>query len=253
MIYEALDERGARGFGPRAGLALRWNVVRFEHVWKEYRRGGTVIHALRDINLQVQRGRFCAILGPSGCGKSTLLNLIAGFDIPTEGDVILAGRSTRTFTDAEWTGVRRDLLGMVFQAFYLIPGLTVAENIALPLRLKGEPERVIRERVAEGLESVHLSHRAQHRPNELSGGEQQRTAIARALVHRPLLLLADEPTGNLDSKTAAETISLLRELQSRSGQTVILATHNHVAAQQADYTVVMKNGQLESFYKGDTL
>ncbi|MES4786669.1 MAG: lipoprotein-releasing system ATP-binding protein LolD [Nitrospiraceae bacterium] len=186
-----------------------------------------------------------ALLGPSGCGKSTLLNLIAGFDIPTVGDVVLAGQSTRTFTDVEWTRVRRDVIGMVFQVFYLIPGLTAAENIALPLRLKGEPESVIHERVAEGLQSVHLSHRAQHRPNELSGGEQQRVAIARALVHRPPLLLADEPTGNLDSKNGTEIISLLREMQDQLGQTVIMVTHNHMAAQQADCVLLMKDGQLE--------
>src|SRR5574341_2321558 len=174
------------------------SVVKLAHVFKDYVRGGTVVPALRDVCLHVGKGEFCALMGPSGCGKSTLLNLVAGLDSPTSGEITLAGRSTRNLSDAEWTRLRRDLIGMVFQAFHLVPGLTAGENVALPLLLKGESERNVRGRVARSLETVGMHHREQHRPSELSGGEQQRVAIARALVHQPQLILADEPTGNLD-------------------------------------------------------
>src|SRR5213593_1784254 len=185
-------------------------------------------------------------MGPSGCGKSTLLNLVAGLDFPTSGEVILAGQSTRSLSDAGWTRLRRDVIGMVFQAFHLIPGLTAGENVALPLLLKGEPERSIRGRVAQSLETVGMQHREHHRPSELSGGEQQRVAIARALVHRPELILADEPTGNLDSKSGGEVIVLLRTMSQEFGQTVLLVTHSQDAARQADAVHLMRDGQVES-------
>jgi len=220
-------------------------VVKLDHVYKDYVRGGRAVPALRDVCLHVGKGEFCALMGPSGCGKSTLLNLVAGLDFPTSGEVILAGQSTRSLSDAGWTRLRRDVIGMVFQAFHLIPGLTAGENVALPLLLKGEPERSIRGRVAQSLETVGMQHREQHRPSELSGGEQQRVAIARALVHRPQLILADEPTGNLDSHSGAEIISLLRSLPQQFGHTVILATHSRTAAQQADLVHVMQDGRLD--------
>jgi putative ABC transport system ATP-binding protein len=221
------------------------NVVQLKSVSKEYVRGKTVVRALSDVSLCVSDGEFCALVGPSGCGKSTLLTLVAGFDAPSSGEVIVAGRSTETFTDGQWTQVRRELIGMVFQAFHLIPGLTAAENIALPLLLKGEAGANIHHRVSESLEWVGLSHRKGHKPGELSGGEQQRVAVARALVHRPRLILADEPTGNLDSKNGAHIVALLRSLPAQSGQTVIMATHSKVAAQQADRVHVMADGRVD--------
>jgi ABC-type lipoprotein export system ATPase subunit len=200
---------------------------------------------LSDITLCVPDGQFCAIVGPSGCGKSTLLTLMAGFDVPSSGEIVLDGRSTKTFTDADWTAARRRLIGVVFQAFYLVPGLTAHENIALPLRLQGEAEAEIRRRADEALELVALGHRRHHRMNELSGGEQQRVAIARALIHRPRLILADEPTGNLDSKTGESILALLQSLRRRFGHTIVMATHSSTAAQQAERVVFMEDGRLQ--------
>ncbi len=220
-------------------------MVKLDHIYKEYQRGRAVVHALRDICLDVSKGEFCALMGPSGCGKSTLLNLIAGLDAPTAGTIFLNGRSTQGFSDADWTRLRREFIGMVFQSFHLLPGLTAGDNVALPLLLGHRTGSTVRARVAECLEAVGMSHREAHRPNELSGGEQQRVAIARALVHRPHLILADEPTGNLDSKNGAEIIALLRSLPQRFGQTVLLATHSQEAAQQADRVHRMKDGRLQ--------
>lgn len=220
-------------------------MVRLDHVRKEYLRGSTVVAALRDVSLEVFKGEFCALMGPSGCGKSTLLNLIAGLDHPTSGTVFLDGHSTEHFSDTDWTTLRRESIGLVFQAFHLIPGLTAGENVAIPLLLAGAEERIVRDRVAVSLEMVAMDRRAGHRPGELSGGEQQRVAIARALVHNPRLVLADEPTGNLDSKSGAEIIALLRALPQRGGQTVILATHSREAALMADRLCLMKDGSLQ--------
>ncbi len=220
-------------------------MVKLDHVSKEYQRGRAVVPALRDVSLDVSKGEFCALMGPSGCGKSTLLNLIAGLDAPTAGTIFLDGRSTRDFSDVDWTRLRREFIGMVFQSFHLLPGLAAGENVALPLLLGGADGRAVRTRVAECLEAVNLSHRERHKPSELSGGEQQRVAIARALVHHPQLILADEPTGNLDSRNGEEIIALLKSLPKRFGQTVLLATHSQEAAQQADRVRVMKDGQLQ--------
>jgi putative ABC transport system ATP-binding protein len=193
--------------------------------------------------LEVAKGEFLAIMGPSGSGKSTLLNLIGGLDRPTEGDVVIDGCSTRRFTEADWTQLRRERIGVVFQFFNLLPGLTARENVALPLLLRGEadPEK----RAEECLAAVGLVHRGEHRPSELSGGEQQRVAVARALVHRPTLLLADEPTGNLDSKVGREIIQLIRTLARQGGQTVILATHSRSVAEEMDRVVLMRDGSVD--------
>ncbi len=220
-------------------------VITLRHVTKDYLRGGVVVSALRGVSLHVPPGEFCALMGPSGCGKSTLLNVVAGLDMPTSGDVILENRSSREFSDADWTRLRRELIGMVFQSFHLIPGLTAEENVALPLLLKGEHGKTVHGRVAESLGVVGLQHRARHRPSALSGGEQQRLAIARALVHRPRLILADEPTGNLDSQQGAEIIGLLKRLQRDFGQTILLVTHSQAAAQEADRRLVLRDGQLQ--------
>ena len=204
-----------------------------------------MVSALRGVNLHIPQGEFCALMGPSGCGKSTLLNVVAGLDVPTSGEVILEGRGSRAFSDAEWTRLRREVIGMVFQSFHLIPGLTAEENVALPLLLKGEHGHAVHGRITESLEVVGMRDRARHRPSELSGGEQQRVAIARALVHRPRLILADEPTGNLDSHQGAEIIGLLKRLQREFGQTILLVTHSQVAAQEADRRHVLRDGELQ--------
>lgn len=203
-----------------------------------------MVHALRGVTLHIAKGEFCALMGPSGCGKSTLLNLVAGLDVPTSGDIILEGRSVRGFSDSEWTAVRRGVIGMVFQAFHLIPGLTTEENVALPLLLKGQQGKNVQDLVRESLEVVGMEARAQHRPSELSGGEQQRVAIARALINRPRLILADEPTGNLDSRQGAEVMALLNRLRRDFGCTILLVTHSQAAAQEADRLHVLRDGHL---------
>ncbi len=221
-------------------------MVTLRRLSKTYSRGGATIAALHDVDLDIQQGEFCAFVGPSGCGKSTLLNLIAGLDSPTSGDMVLDGQDTGTFTNFEWTRVRREVIGIVFQAFHLVHGLTAEENIALPLMLRGEPSQAIQKRVNDMLEMVEMSHRRHHRPAEMSGGEQQRIAIARALAHRPRLLLADEPTGNIDSHQGAEIMMLIRTLATAGGQTVLLVTHSDQAAQAADYVWRMQDGRLVS-------
>ena len=170
-------------------------IVAFRHVCKEYVRGRSRVLALQNVNMEIPQGEFCALMGPSGAGKSTFLNLIAGLDSPTSGDILLEGKNVSDFDDKKWTLVRREWIGIVFQAFHLVPGLTATENVALPLRLQGISDKTIRSNVKQMLNLVGLEKRADHRPNELSGGEQQRVAIARAFAHKPRLILADEPTG----------------------------------------------------------
>ena len=218
-------------------------MVRLEGVSKVYQRGASTIRAVQGVSLEVAKGEFLAVMGPSGSGKSTLLNLIGGLDRPTEGDVILDGRSTRGFTESDWTRLRRERIGIVFQFFNLLPGLTARENVALPLLLRGDPDP--ENRVEECLAAVGLAHRGEHRPSELSGGEQQRVAVARALVHQPALLLADEPTGNLDSKVGREIVQLIKTLARQGGQTVVLATHSRSAAAEADRILLMRDGSVD--------
>lgn len=219
-------------------------MVRLDQVSKVYERGGDRITGLDRVTVEVAQGDFCAFIGPSGCGKSTLLNLVAGLDVPTSGDLLLGGKSTSRFTSDDWTRIRQDMVGIVFQSFHLIPGLTAAENVAVPLLLRGERGASVQVRVEEMLELVSMSGRRQHRPSELSGGEQQRVAIARAIVHQPQIVLADEPTGNLDSHHGEEILLLLRSLVQRFHQTILLVTHSAAAAAAADYVWAMKDGQL---------
>ncbi|MEK6548749.1 MAG: ABC transporter ATP-binding protein [Nitrospirota bacterium] len=218
-------------------------MVRLEGVSRVYQRGASIIRAVQGISLEVARGEFLAVMGPSGSGKSTLLNLIGGLDRPTEGDILIEGRSTRGLTETEWTTLRRERIGVVFQFFNLLPGLTARENVALPLLLRGDADPA--KRVEECLAAVGLAHRGEHRPSELSGGEQQRVALARALAHRPALLLADEPTGNLDSKVGREIVRLIKALARQGGQTVVLATHSRDAAAEADRVLIMRDGAVE--------
>jgi len=209
--------------------------------------GETSIRAVDDVSLAVPTGEFLALLGSSGSGKSTLLNLMAGLDRPTSGAIVAGGRNLATLSSAELARYRRETVGMVFQSFNLLPRMTLEENVELPLRL-AEVERAERAaRVREALEHVRLTKRTGHRPSELSGGEQQRTAIARALVNRPKILLADEPTGNLDSATGEAILTLLRELQSRLGMTIVMVTHERPLAERfADRLATMGDGKLLS-------
>jgi len=212
---------------------------------RHYRMGGSVIRAADGVSLEIQRGEFVALLGASGSGKSTLLNLIAGLDRPSGGSILVLGRDLAKMNSEELARYRRETVGMIFQSFNLIPSMTLEENVELPLRF-AEVERGERaNRVTEALERVDLIKRLGHRPPELSGGEQQRVAIARALVNRPALLLADEPTGNLDSRTGNEIMGLLRELNRSMGTTVIMVTHERALADQyASRSVHLADGRV---------
>jgi len=220
-------------------------AVRAVDLVRHYRMGTSIIRAADGVNLTIDPGEFVALLGASGSGKSTLLNLIAGLDRPTSGSIDVLGRDLAKMNSAQLARYRRETVGMIFQSFNLIPTMKLEENVELPLRFaevdRGEREK----RVHESLERVGLMKRLGHRPPELSGGEQQRVAIARALVNRPALLLADEPTGNLDSKTGTEIMTLLRELNQAMGTTVIMVTHERALADQyASRSVHLADGRV---------
>lgn len=204
------------------------------------------IYALKDIDLEVRQGEFLVLLGPSGSGKSTLLNIIAGLDEPSAGQIVFEGRDISELNDDQRTRLRRERIGIIFQTFNLLSTLTAQENVALPLRLKGIGRREAMDRAAKMLDRVRLTERQTHRPDELSGGERQRVAIARALIFQPPLLLGDEPTGNLDSKTGNEILALLDELHREFNTTILLVTHNAQAAEHCDHVLTMKDGELVS-------
>jgi ABC-type lipoprotein export system ATPase subunit len=215
-------------------------VVELIRVSRSFARGDEVVHALDDFTLALERGEMVALVGPSGCGKTTALNLVAAVDRPDAGTVRVAGVDVGAATESELTALRRRSVGMVFQAFHLVPHLTVEENIALPLALDRRRDPA---RVDELIRRVGLGHRRRHYPSELSGGEQQRTAVARALVHRPQVVVADEPTGNLDSHTGAAVVALLAELRREEGATLLLATHDPRVAAAADRLVELADGR----------
>ena len=219
-------------------------MIELRAVSKEYTQGGRVTATLQGIDLHVARGQFVSVMGPSGAGKSTLLHLIAGLDVPTRGEIYVDGRCRSTTSDDETTRFRRRHLGIVFQGFNLLPTLTVEDNVALPLLLDGAASRAARLRASRLLERVGLLQRRSHRPDQLSGGEAQRVAIARALVIEPLVLLADEPTGSLDSVTGRQVLALLAEVQREADVTVLLVTHDATAAAHGSRVVHMADGQL---------
>jgi putative ABC transport system ATP-binding protein len=222
-------------------------AIRLDSVSRHYTMGESVIRAVQEVSLSVPTNEFLALLGSSGSGKSTLLNLVAGLDRPTSGAIFAGNQNIAALSPLELARYRRNTVGMIFQSFNLLPRMTLEENIELPLRL-AELERSQRpDRVREALEHVRLTHRLGHRPSELSGGEQQRVAIARALVNRPKILLADEPTGNLDSATGEAILNLLRDLRSQLGMTIIMVTHERPLAQRfADRLATMGDGKLLS-------
>ncbi len=219
--------------------------MRLENVVKSYGRGETAVRAVAGVSLAIAPREFVAIVGPSGSGKSTLLHLMAGLDLPDAGQVFVGGKSLQALSDDAVTVLRRRQIGVVFQFFNLLPMLTAEENVALPLVLDGVRLRAARPRARAMLERVGLGHRARHRPDQLSGGEMQRVAIARALVTGPLVLLADEPTGNLDSHTGEEILALVREMAERHGQAVVMVTHDARAAAHAQRVLAMRDGQVE--------
>jgi putative ABC transport system ATP-binding protein len=220
-------------------------LIRAEDVSRSYRLGETLIQAVNGVSLTVSAGEFVALLGSSGSGKSTLLNLLAGLDRPTAGAIHVGGRNLAALDSVELARYRRDTVGMVFQSFNLLPRMTLEENVELPLRL-AEVERHERDaRVSEALEHVRLGARRRHRPSELSGGEQQRGALARALVNRPTILFADEPTGNLDSVNGEQILLLLQEIQGSLGMTIVMVTHERPLAERfANRIVMLADGKL---------
>ncbi len=222
-------------------------AIRAEHVSRHYQMGSALIRAVDDVSLEIRSGEFLALLGSSGSGKSTLLNLLAGLDRPTSGNIIAQERNLSEMSSLELARYRSRTVGMVFQAFNLLPRMTLEENVELPLRL-AEIDRGERAgRVREALERVHLERRLSHRPSELSGGEQQRASLARALVNRPSILLADEPTGNLDSATGHEIMQLLEEIVKSLGTTIILVTHERPLAEKfAGRIVFLADGKMVS-------
>ena len=228
-----------------AGLA-----VEAHGLVRRYGEGATAVEALRGVDLSVRQGELVAVMGPSGSGKSTLMHILAGLDKPTEGTVAIAGTEITTLSDAQMTRLRRAHIGFVFQFFNLLPMLTAEENILLPLSIAGEkPDRAWLE---ELLGRTGLAQRASHRPSELSGGEQQRVAISRALVTRPTILFADEPTGNLDSKTGGGILDLMRASTDAYGQTIVMVTHEARAALIADRILFLADGLIVKELKGAT-
>ena len=217
-------------------------AVEGKHIIKDFRLGDTTTKVLKDISLQVMQGEFVSIMGPSGSGKSTLLYILGGLDAPTSGHVLLNGTDISRFGDEKMSRIRRQKIGFVFQFYNLIPNLNVEENIMLPLLLDGKKMGGYRKQLEQILEIVGLSDRRRHTPRELSGGQQQRVAIARALISNPEILFADEPTGNLDSKTGAEIMALLREINQTSGQTIIMVTHSPEAAQSSSRVIHVQDG-----------
>ena len=219
-------------------------AVGAHNLTRRYGDGDSVVEAVRGVSLEIPSGEFTAIMGPSGSGKSTLMHLLAGLDQPTEGTVEIAGQDITTMGDKQLTLLRRKHIGFVFQAFNLVPTLNAEENITLPLSIAGR--KIDRSYVDSVIERVGLGDRRTHRPAEMSGGQQQRVAVARALVSEPTVLFADEPTGNLDSHSSAEVIDLLREASGVYGQTIVMVTHDPVAAEAADRTVHIEDGRVEA-------
>jgi putative ABC transport system ATP-binding protein len=227
-------------------------VIRLEHVSRVFQVGGTEVRALDDVTEHVAPGEHVAIMGPSGSGKSTLLNVVGCLDRPTAGRYVLDGREVSSLDDAALTEVRRHMIGFVFQSFHLVPRLTAAENVELPMVFAGVPRPERRQRVAAELAAVGLTARVDHRPEQLSGGERQRVAIARAMVMRPRLLLADEPTGNLDSRSGLQVLELLDGLHA-AGLTLVVVTHDPTVARRAARVILMADGRVTRRLRPDEL
>ena len=229
-------------------------ILEVSRLHKKYNEGQTnEVHALRGLNLTVQKGDMMAIMGPSGCGKTTLLNMIGHLDRRSAGNIVIAGLNTATMSDSQMTTFRRDNIGFIFQLFNLFPFLTAVENVETPLLLKGLNANVARERAKMLLRELGMGDRLFHLPSDLSGGQQQRVAVARALINHPTIILGDEPTGDLDSNTSADVMSLFRRINQVNQQTLILVTHNRWIAERCDYIVHMIDGEVSNVEQGPFL
>jgi len=220
-------------------------VIEFRNVTKSFGTGAALVHAVNDLSFAIDKGAFWALMGPSGSGKSTVLHLIAGLTPPTSGTIVVDGMDIAGLTNSAAAELRRRHVGYVLQSFNLLPFLTAEENIGMPLILDGVKQREVSRRVAEALELVSMAQRAQHKPSELSGGEQQRIAIARALVIQPSIILADEPTGNLDRANGMAVMGLIEEVNSKTGVTILMVTHDPLFAAQAHRVLRMVDGRLD--------
>lgn len=219
-------------------------LIRTDDLWKTYQMGAIAVHALCGVSFEIQRGEYLAIMGPSGSGKSTLMNLIGCLDSPTQGRYWLNGRLVSALSDDELAYIRNKEIGFVFQTFNLLPRATALHNVELPLIYNGTPAKERLERAQEALRQVELADRMHHNPSELSGGQRQRVAIARALVNNPSIILADEPTGNLDSATGEEIMNLLDRLR-QAGNTIVLVTHEHDVAARAHRIIHLRDGKID--------
>jgi len=224
-------------------------IIELADVWKIYKMGETEVTALAGLNLKVKKGEFLAIMGPSGSGKSTSMNMIGCLDVPTKGHIYLDGKDISTLSESDLAQIRGKKIGFIFQQFNLIPTLTALENITLPMIFQNEPRDKRVEKAKALLEMVNLGDRINHKPNELSGGQQQRVAIARALSNSPDVILADEPTGNLDSKTGDTVMDFLKKLHKEQGRTIIMVTHSEEVAMNADRIEFLKDGKITKTMK----
>ena len=222
-------------------------LITIKDLGRKYVIGAETIHALKSVSLTINKGEFVALMGPSGSGKSTLMNLLGCLDTPTKGEYILNGTNVSSMTDSELATVRNKEIGFVFQTFNLLPRSTALDNVALPLIYAGVKKKDRNARSIQALENVGLGNRVTHKPNELSGGQRQRVAVARALINNPSIILADEPTGNLDSKTSIEIMGLIEEIHLK-GNTIIIVTHEEDIAQHAHRIVRMRDGLIEEDY-----
>lgn len=220
------------------------SMVVIKHLTKVYETGSVPVEAIRNINLTIEEGEFVAVMGPSGCGKSTLLHMVGGLDKPTSGNIYIDGIDLSALSDHQLTELRRRKIGFIFQYYNLIPVLDAVDNTALPLILDGVAPSVAKKKAVEWLEKLGLKERLHNRPDQLSGGQQQRVAIARALATEPAIILADEPTGNLDSKTGDEVIALIRQITRVWGRTVLMVTHDSRMAAYADRIIFLKDGNI---------
>ena len=227
-------------------------LIKITEIGRKYVIGAEVIHALKSVSLNINKGEFVALMGPSGSGKSTLMNILGCLDTPTRGEYVLNGINVSEMSDDELAEVRNKEIGFVFQTFNLLPRSSSLDNVALPLVYAGYSKSQREEKARQVLESVGLGNRVDHKPNELSGGQRQRVAVARALINTPSIILADEPTGNLDTKTSIEIMGLLEEIHSK-GNTIILVTHEEDIAQHAHRIVRMRDGLIENDYLNDDI
>ena len=242
-IYRFMESEETSGKSNGQGAAPR-TLISMENIWKTYQMGTEELHALRDVSFQVEKGEYLAIIGPSGSGKSTLMNLIGCLDSPTKGNYWINGNLVSDMTDDELARIRNKEIGFVFQTFNLLARATALHNVELPLIYAGMRSSERHAKATAALESVELGDRVGHKPNELSGGQRQRVAIARALVNHPSILLADEPTGALDTKTSQEIMTLFEKLH-EEGNTIILVTHEHDIAERAHRVITIRDGRIE--------